>query len=1731
MRKPVFFLAWMSVMVTFGVLSGLAAVQAEDCYLDNLKPGLWRFSSENNIFLEQDRDFVVEPDGLTYWPDPIRVNIDLDDMACTYNGEPDGSIYKKVDPVIKQEDMRCNGNLGFYDKGWKTDGPGTFSWEVSIIGNISSDIHIEGSAHAQAVYAVVDDKDPQNKDIYICDGEEEEYWTADWAEEIGPPDAPSLISYPATAKPGERIRISWSSVPSVAKIYYVLERDKSASFENPTILYSGNDNEFSDNTAGESVNSEQYQYYYRVKAVTAFGESEWKTGNAVSFCNPEEIVQLYSQVSVDHGLIGIDNFAYYRIYVPPGVSCISVEDNISGERSHWIYLRHKYIPTDSNYDAVKKEHYDIVPCKAQVDGKYGYWYIGLFGDGFSGGGKITATNYDNCSIPYTPQDFDDVRSAYVYDRSAYVAWGAVENAESYILEIAPDDTFKDSRRVYAGPNNWFRFTSWTDGVFGEGMVSKSYFCRAKSVNGNFSSNWRVSDDPMTVSLENVRVLQNNVEAEFPTQQKLAAYFVLEVPHGAKNLKIVLERSLNFGILSAKFEYWPSENVYDYKNDEPKKIPNSKNSEWVLDFSCSNKHGYWYFSYWAEYASSSGGNWITATYTGDCLAPISPANIDYPGTDSDGSFQITWSGMSGVSKYVLERDTKSDFSSPSQVYSGTATSFNEKNLSEGTYYYRVRADNSCGNGLWRVGYPIEVKHPLPPAPTAAFSASPTKGTAPLKVDFTDQSTGEVTARYWEFGDDQSSLDANPTHTYADVGTYTVKYTVNGPGGYDIETKTNYIVVENPTIPTVSTTTPSSITHESVKTGGTVSSNGGAQITERGVCYGTALKPDTSGDHIADGTGADTFAIEITGLNPATTYHVRAYAGNSLGTAYGSDKSFTTDATTPTVTTRSVSDISDTSAKTGGDVTFNGGADVTEKGICWSDSKNPSIDTNVVPGGSGNGPFSCTITGLQPSTQYYVRAYAKNKKGTAYGEEHNFTTKSGTKAPTVTTAAISDITQNSAKSGGNVTSDGGASVTERGICWSTATDPDLDDDYIRSGNGTGPFISTFTGLIPDTRYYVRAYATNSEGTGYGENIEFTTTAVNPWPIAVSGGLPDTGQIQCYDNDAEITCPEPGESFYGQDANYLINPPSYTKLDANGKDLPDAAKSWVMVRDNVTGLIWEVKQNRDGVPHYDDPHDADNGYTWYDDDSKTNGGEPGTPGEGTDTKDFIKKLNNAGFGGYSDWRMPTFKELDSLTDLGRRSYAIDPAYFPVDCPGGNRYWSATTTADYPSFAWYVDPCSGSDGFTSKSFGWYVRAVRGGQIASLDRLITNGDGTVTDKSTGLMWQQNAPQNPMDWNSAISYCENLSDADYQDWRLPNTRELRSIVEYDLYDPAINSASFEGPASESYWSSTGDGAWDAWTIYFFSGEKNNGWGKENDYYVRAVRGGQRWFLDHLIILAPGQGSVWPVGNTMSIRWDTAEIAGDVTISISRKGGKAGTFETLVNKTENDGTYDWVVTGSESVNCVLKIEPLSDAQKGTNQGLFTIQAPAVTLPTVETKPVTEIGASTAKTGGDVLSNGGADVTTRGICWDTEPDPTTSNNIIPNGNGLGEFTSTVTNLDPNTVYHVRAYATNSVGTGYGQDISFTTAYSGTHYVNHTSDCGTKSPCHATIQEAVDAAKSGSAVYIAEGRYDEVVTLNDDKSLILSGGWDGGFTEQSRGETIIKAPKAPKGALTLRHVVVKP
>jgi len=200
------------------------------------------------------------------------------------------------------------------------------------------------------------------------------------------------------------------------------------------------------------------------------------------------------------------------------------------------------------------------------------------------------------------------------------------------------------------------------------------------------------------------------------------------------------------------------------------------------------------------------------------------------------------------------------------------------------------------------------------------------------------------------------------------------------------------------------------------------------------------------------------------------------------------------TIPTVTTGSISNVNQTSANITGNLTALGISftQVSQHGHCWSTNSVPTISDNKTELGIKNaiGEFTSPITGLSANTKYYIRAYATNATGTAYGDVRDFTTSQTISLPIVSTVEISNPSPTTATSGGNVSADGGASITARGVCWNTIGNPTISNDHTSDAIGTGSFVSTLNGLTANTLYYVRAYATNSAGTNYGNQVSFTT-----------------------------------------------------------------------------------------------------------------------------------------------------------------------------------------------------------------------------------------------------------------------------------------------------------------------------------------------------------------------------------------------------------------------------------------------------------------------------------------------------------------------------------------------------------------------------------------------------------------------------------------------------------------
>ncbi len=316
-----------------------------------------------------------------------------------------------------------------------------------------------------------------------------------------------------------------------------------------------------------------------------------------------------------------------------------------------------------------------------------------------------------------------------------------------------------------------------------------------------------------------------------------------------------------------------------------------------------------------------------------------------------------------------------------------------------------------------------------------------------------------------------------------------------------------------------------------------------------------------------------------------------------------------------------EITRNSAKSGGEIESDGGDAIIERGVCWAAANNPTIDDNYLANVSaGIGNYKTIISGLSNNTTYYIRAYATTAKETVYGNELSFSTTN--LGPELTTATATGKTGNTGLCGGYISNDGGSPILARGVCWSTDANPDLTDSFTKDGADTGAFVSELTGLTCSTTYYVRAYATNSAGTSYGNEVSFTT------------GL------------------EAGDNYLGGVVYYLLQPNDWG-YDANYKH------GLVIAKENLSTTAPWGCQGIDVLISYAVigwGQESTKYITAYDSDKGIAG----------------RLCTDITINGYSGWFLPT---VDELRVAMNRSMFIDVGGF-----GNGLWWTSTQQdADY--------------------------------------------------------------------------------------------------------------------------------------------------------------------------------------------------------------------------------------------------------------------------------------------------------------------------------------------------------------------------------------------------------------------------------------------------------------------
>lgn len=329
------------------------------------------------------------------------------------------------------------------------------------------------------------------------------------------------------------------------------------------------------------------------------------------------------------------------------------------------------------------------------------------------------------------------------------------------------------------------------------------------------------------------------------------------------------------------------------------------------------------------------------------------------------------------------------------------------------------------------------------------------------------------------------------------------------------------------PIISTTIVSNVTFNSAITGGTISSNGNAPIQQSGVCFSVVSNPTIAGPKTIDGSTTGSFTSKLTELVPGTRYYVRAYATNTSGlTGYGLETSFTTDAVSkPILNATTVSSITGFTASASSSISSNGNAPIQESGVCFSMSPNPTIANTKTNDGALIGSFTSQLTGLKPSTTYYIRSYATNSAWlTGYGAETSFTTPAISKASLST--VLSTFTSTTAIVNGTINSNGNTPITQSGVCYSTSPNPTINSSKTTDGKASGSWSSNISGLLPNVTYYARAYAVNSAGESYGNEVTFKTLPA-----------PEVCSITSVTNGVWYSMVTSGSKTYNSGSNFSI------------------------------------------------------------------------------------------------------------------------------------------------------------------------------------------------------------------------------------------------------------------------------------------------------------------------------------------------------------------------------------------------------------------------------------------------------------------------------------------------------------------------------------------------------------------------------------------------------------------
>ena len=721
--------------------------------------------------------------------------------------------------------------------------------------------------------------------------------------------------------------------------------------------------------------------------------------------------------------------------------------------------------------------------------------------------------------------------------------------------------------------------------------------------------------------------------------------------------------------------------------------------------------------------------------------------------------------------------------------------------------------------------------------------------------------------------------------------------------------------------------------------------------------------------------------------------------------------------PIITTNVASSITTTSTISGGTISNTGASPVTMRGVCWSTAANPTISDSKTIDGVGVGVFSSSITGLLSGITYHVRAYATNDFGTSYGSDLTFATTGS--APTIITTAAGAIHSTTAVAGGNITSEGSPPVTARGVCWSTAANPTVSDSKTINGTASGTFVSSMTGLTSNTTYHFRAYATNSVGTSYGDDLTFKTLVNDP---TVTIDVPTAGTLSTLISAADkatITNLTLTGNIDARDVKCLRDEmPLLARLDMSEVSI----QAYTGTAGTSTNT-WTINYPANEMPESSFKLNSYSNYhlkEFYFPKTIISIGETAFDGCAGLTNIVIpEKVTTirpwAFRCCYGVLNISISASVSTIGDNAFRFCYINKAY---NVASDNPYYSSMDgvlyNKDKTVLICFPEGKEGDFVVPNSVTSIANSAFRENHLKNITIPTTvSSIGSYAFMDSYYLTQITIPSSIVTIAEySFSYCEKLTSI-----TIPasvTTIEYRafygddSISEYKVDSANPNYASVDGILFDKN---------KTVLVQFPAAKTNNSYSIPNSVTTLSDAS---FFecLNLTTVFIPNSVSVIK-GSAFSGCKNLATIVVD----------KA----TPINLSTSYNTFYSV----DKAKCVLYVPIGSKAayQAADQWKDFTNIVEGVP-PTVVTSLPNSITTNTAIVGGNVISEGAYPVIGRGVCWSTSANPTIANSKTTDGTGSGEFSSSITGLASYVSYYVRAYATTSIGTYYSDDVTFTT-----------------------------------------------------------------------------------------------